>query len=153
MAPGVKSNVAANVLDAPHAKAVEVGSGPHNPDMKKLEAWVRLRIGQGTTSTGKVRKSWPARGSKASFDIGLTTPRHARNVASRLKAMEVRGRRATKKRDAFGRHLPADAVLKITEAIAKGIRLHGTRPHWMVRNSITEIAANLGRRVRTAVKG
>lgn len=148
-----KNVLAKTVVDAPHAKAVEIGSPPHEPDMKKLKEWVRLRNIQGRTKTGRLRRSWPSWGSKAHFEMGITTPRQAMRVARAVEKYKIRSRRATKRRDAQGQTYAADAIDRVTEAIAKGIRLHGTRPHFMVRGSIIEIAANMGRLVRTAVKG
>lgn len=145
---------AKTIVDAPHAKAVEIGSGPHAPDIKKLTEWVKLRGMQGLTARGRLKTRW--RGSKIHIaeTIGLTTPFQARNVAKRLKGLEVRAARANKrkKRDAHGRYLPTDAAVKVAEAIAEGIKKRGTRPHWMVRDSIPEIAAHMGRLVRTVVK-
>lgn len=146
--------VAKTVLDAPHAKAVEIGSGPHTPDMKKLTEWVKLRGMQGLTDRGRLKTRF--RGSKIHIanTIGLTTPYHARNVAKRLKALEVRAARANKrkKRDAHGRYVPTEAAAKVAAAIAEGIKQKGTRPYWMVRNSLPEISASMGRAVRAAVK-
>lgn len=138
-------------LDAPHAAAVEKGSGPHQPNMAKLLEWVKLRGAQGLTDRGRLRQRF----RKAQ---GFTTPRQAKRVAGLIKPLEVRAQRARKARGrrpgraASGRHLPIDAAMLVAERIAEGIRKHGTRPFWMVRNSLTEIAANMGRRVRAAVK-
>jgi hypothetical protein len=139
-------------VDAPHAKAVEIGTGPHQPNMEKLTEWVRLRGMQGLTGRGRLRKRFP----KSS--MGFTTPRQAKRVAGMIKPLEVRAQRSRKARgrkpgrDAHGRHLPVDAARQVAERIAAGIRKHGTAPFWMVRRSLPEIAATMGRRVRAAVK-
>lgn len=139
---------ARTVVDAPHAGAVEIGSPPHMPNMDRLLAWVKLRGAQGLTERGRLRTRYPR------MALGLTTPRQARRVAKALKALEVRAARANKrkKRDAYGRYLPTDAAVQVAKAIADAIQKRGTRPYWYVRSSLTEIAATMGRRVRSAVK-
>ena len=132
------------VVDAPHAGAVEKGSPPHTPDMDKLLAWVKLRGRQGLTNRGSLRQRFPR------IEMGLTTPGHAKRVAKALKRLEVRASR--RKVDPHGRFMPVDAAMKVTEAIAKTIEKRGTRPQFFVRNSLPEIAANMGRQVRKAVK-
>lgn len=138
---------ARTVVDSPYAGAVERGSPPHKPNFERLLAWVKLRGMQGLTARGNLRSRFPAK-------MGPTTPFHARNVAKRLKQMVVRKSRGNKrqKRDANGRYLPTDAAVRVTQAISSAIEKRGTRPHFFVRNSLIEIAATMGRRVRTAVR-
>lgn len=115
-------------VDAPHAAAVEIGSPPHKPDFEKLLAWVRLRGLQGLNRSGKtIRKRFPR-------ELGPTTPHQAPRVASLLKKLEVRGKRGV------GRHSPSDAAVQVARAISNAIEKKGTRPHFFVRESMTEIA-------------
>lgn len=140
---------AKTIVDAPHAAGIERGTTPHTPNFERLLAWVKLRGMQGLTEKGRLRSRYGA-----SSRIGPTTALHARNVSRRLKNLEVRRRAASprKGRDANGRYLPTDAAVQVARAISMAIQKKGTRPQWFVRRSITEIAAEMGRRVRVAVK-
>ncbi len=126
-------------VDAPHAGAVEQGSMPHRPDYEALLRWVKLRGMQGLTKTGRVRRSFPR-------SWGPTTPGHAMSVAQTLKQYEVRGKRGV------GRHTPIDAARQVADAIAKHIEKVGTKPHWFVRDSLSDIQQILNTEVYRRVK-
>lgn len=135
------------IVDAPHAKAVEVGSAPHTPNLERLLEWVKLRGKQGLKDNGKLRKRFPR------LSMGISTPRHAKSVAKRLKALEVRTARKNKLGvRKHGRYLPTDAAMQVALAISAAIQKKGTRPQFMVRNSLVEISANMGKHIRQAVK-
>lgn len=114
------------VVDAPHAAAVEIGSRPHTPDFEAILAWVKLRGMQALS---------PRRPGE-----GRTTARQAARVGALLKA-EVRNQAS-----------PIEAPENVARNIVKGIQAHGTRPHWFVRESLTDIRLILDRLVRQAVK-
>lgn len=120
------------VVDAPHAAAVEIGSLPHEPDMEKLIAWVKLRGLQGLHQRGRLRS------------LGPTTPYQAMRVAEMLRREVMRG--------PGGEFSPIDSPEKVAAAIAAAIRARGTKPHWFVRSSLPDIHIVLDRLVRAAVK-
>lgn len=121
------------VVDAPHAAAVEIGSAPHNPNFEELLAWVKLRGMQGNRFTARqlARR-------------GPTTLEQAVRVRSMFSEEVVRG--------PSGEFSPTDAPERVARRIAEGIRQHGTRPHWFVKESLGDIAGILDRNVRRAVK-
>lgn len=117
-----------NVIDAPHAGAVEVGSAPHKPDIDALTEWVKLRGMQGLRRLRSARLH------------GSTTASQALRVKDML-AQEV----------APDGSSPIDAPRLVAERIAKGIEKHGTEPHWFVRDSLPAIAMRLARHLRKAM--
>ncbi len=127
-------------VDAPHAGAVEIGSPPHKPDFERLLAWVKLRGLQGR-GVGFSRRT--GRGLRKRFPKawGPTTPFHARNVGSQLKALAAQNIHGDR------------AAIKVAQAISKGIELHGTRPHWFVRESLGDIREILNSEIHKVLKG
>ncbi len=123
------------VADAPHAGAVENGSRPHWPPLDPILRWVRLRGMQGL-------------GTKSQIDRlpGTTTGQHARSIAAQLRAMQ-RGRSSRSE----GAHLPADAALRVAQAIRAAIGKRGTRPHWFVLKSLPRIEEILHEEIQAAL--
>lgn len=124
------------IIDAPHAAAVEIGSAPHTPDLEALVAWVKLRGMQALTRPRGLHL------------LGSTTPGQATSVKQMLAAEVKRGGTGSGR----GRWSPVDAPRQVALAIAKGIEAKGTKPHFFVRDALPEIAADLSKRIRRAVK-
>lgn len=123
------------VVDAPHAGAVEKGSPPHQPDLEKLVAWVKLRGMQGLN-----RRFLR---NPLSTKHGQTTRDQATKIKHLLRAQVQSG--------AGGKFSPADAPTQVALAIAKGIEQHGTPPHFFVRDSIPVVAMQLAKHVRRSM--
>lgn len=120
------------VVDAPHAGAVEIGSPPHKPDIEKLTAWVKLRGMQGLRRIRSARLHGP------------TTAGHAKSVKALLAAQVQKGE--------GGDFSSVDAPRQVALAIAKAIEKEGTKPHFFVRNALPQIAMQLSRNMRKAIK-
>jgi hypothetical protein len=125
------------VLDAPHAAAVEIGSLPHRPDIEALVAWVKLRGMQALHKRDELSK------------LGPTTPYQAALVGGALSARVVRANALGK---GHGEFTPVDAARRVAEAIATNIQRYGTKPHWMVRDSLPDIRLILDFRIRGVLK-
>ncbi len=137
------------IADAPHAGAVEIGSPPHKPNFERLLAWVRLRGMQGLN-----RNRTPQGSKRMRFGHGAgpTTAKQAKRIAGMFKAKEVRGRwfgtKAKGNRLNVGRHSPVDAAVQIAQAISNKIEKYGTKPHWYVRDSLSDIQQILNGEMR-----
>lgn len=113
------------VVGAPHAQAVEKGSRPHLVPLEELIKWVKLRGMQGLSSKKHE---------------GSTTREHATRVASQLQSMERGG------------SLSIDAPRQIAKAIQASILKHGTKPHWFVLNSLSDVMSVLDDEMKKVFK-
>lgn len=132
--------VTKTVVDAPHAAAVEVGSAPHTPNLDALVEWVKLRGLQGLSNLRSSRLHGPT-----TRDQAVTVKRMLRN-----EVVWRRGPRGGKLQG--GQYSPIDSPLQVAKAIAKGIEVNGTPPHFYVRDSLPEIRIDLDKRMRNAIK-
>lgn len=121
------------VVDAPHAASVEIGSAPHEPNFEALLKWVKLRGMQGSRFS-----------PRQLTQRGPTTLEQAVRVRHMFSEEVVHG--------PSGAFSPVDAPEVVARRIARGIREHGTKPHWFVKESLGDIAGILDRNVRRAVK-
>lgn len=127
------------VADSPHAAPAETGSRPHTPPLAPLVAWVKLRGMQGIS--GRDGKG------PSSRLPGTTTRGHASSVAGQLAADAS----ATGYADISGGASSISAPERVARAIQAGIRKHGTKPHWYMRDSVPEVRKILARNMEKAI--
>jgi lambda repressor-like predicted transcriptional regulator len=129
----IGNEVAANIVAAPHASAVEIGSRPHWMPIEPLIKWVKLRGMQALDS--KYLKKSGAR------KHGNTTRHQARSVGAQIRSLSTK------------MVTPIDAAERVALAIQAAIAAGGTHPHWFVKRSLPAIEQYLHEEISKVVNG
>ncbi len=118
------------LLDAPHAAIVELGSRPHFPPLQPLIDWVRRQVSRGSIETS----------AKPSSKRSLRAPKAL--AGRKLHGAALAAHRQYVERYEAARANEAkyeEEIQAIARAIQRKIGREGTKPTYVVRNSIDDL--------------